>query len=503
MRRNRLTQTSSVLGLPSTVNYQYDIAHRATNVNGITYTFDNNGNLLSDGVNQYQYDSANRLKTMTSGSVAASYSYNGLGDRLQQTVNETTNTFTMDLNTGLTQALSDGTNTYIYGVDRIAQIQGGTTEYFLNDALGSVRQMTDANAQITYARAYDPYGVVTSMSGSSQSAYGYTGEYMGDSTQLVYLRARYYSPTIGRFQTQDTWGGDENHPLTLNAWNYTSSNPINYSDPSGHCQNPDGSWTWYKLPWFGPCRQPTTVSGNSTATPLPTPTSTPTRVFPPTFIPTATSLFSYNPDLAVNFALDHIASLNGLLDFGNNCANLVSRALGAGGLIDPSGLWNPSDLTNAPAIRAGNASEYDLFDFLSTYFRVEIFNVQPGIRLRGNTGWESWIAAQSNRVRKGDVVFYTWDDGIIHNYWDHVALVVSTNQPETTLFSNATGNYKPKVVEQSGSLNNYCWPIQNPPDPGQHPECGFGIYASSAGRSIDDAQSKIAALAIVFMQEPK
>ncbi len=49
----------------------------------------------------------------------------------------------MDLNTGLTQALSDGTNNYVYGNGRIAQTQGGATEYFLSDALGSVRQKTD------------------------------------------------------------------------------------------------------------------------------------------------------------------------------------------------------------------------------------------------------------------------------------------------------------------------------------------------------------------------
>lgn len=106
------------------------------------------------------------------------YSCNGLNDRLPETVNSSTTTFTMDLNAGLTQALSNGTNTYIYGVGRIAQINTDT-EYFLGDALGSVRQMTNAAGTITYARAYDPYGVVTSTSGSSQSAYAFTGESYG------------------------------------------------------------------------------------------------------------------------------------------------------------------------------------------------------------------------------------------------------------------------------------------------------------------------------------
>jgi hypothetical protein len=57
-------------------------------------------------------------------------------------VNGNTTTFTMDLNAGLTQALSDGTKAYIYGNGRIAQAAGSGTEYFLDDALGSVRQFT-------------------------------------------------------------------------------------------------------------------------------------------------------------------------------------------------------------------------------------------------------------------------------------------------------------------------------------------------------------------------
>jgi len=136
------------------------------------------------------------------------------------------------LNTGLTQALSDGTNTYIYGLGRIAQVNTGT-EYFLGDALGSVRQLTNQGGAITYSRAYDPYGVVTSTSGTSETPYGYTNEYYGDSTQLTYLRSRYYSSGMGRFLTRDTWGGDYNRPLSLNRWNYVEGNPVNLLDPTG------------------------------------------------------------------------------------------------------------------------------------------------------------------------------------------------------------------------------------------------------------------------------
>jgi RHS repeat-associated protein len=226
---NRLRQETIVNGLSSAVNYNYDIANRLTAVGGVSYAYDDNGNLLSDGANEYTYDPANRLTSVSSGqSVVSSYQYNGLGDRLSQNgVN-----YTLDLNAGLTQVLDDGTTTYTYGVGRISQEQGTTPEYFLGDALGSVRQLTNSAGAVTYAASYSPYGEVAQSSGVGQSAYGFTGEQQ--SGDMVYLRARYLNFNDGRFLSRDTWEGDYNSPKSLNRWNYTQSNPINYSDPSGN-----------------------------------------------------------------------------------------------------------------------------------------------------------------------------------------------------------------------------------------------------------------------------
>jgi|CXWL01.1.fsa_nt_gi RHS repeat-associated protein len=181
----------------------------------------------------YAYDSANRLVEVSNQSSVSSYQYNGLGDRLSQTVDGIATDYTLDLNTGLTQVLYDGTTTYAYGLGRIAQTDT-TTEYFLGDALGSVRQMTDSTGEITFAQTYDPYGTVTSTSGLSHTDYGFTGESYSPSTQLTYLRARYYDPAEGRFTSRDTWGGDARRPLSLNRWGYVEGNPINAIDPSGY-----------------------------------------------------------------------------------------------------------------------------------------------------------------------------------------------------------------------------------------------------------------------------
>jgi RHS repeat-associated protein len=67
------------------------------------------------------------------------------------------------------------------------------------------------------------------------TAYSYTDEYYGDSTQLTYLRSRYYSSGTGRFLTRDTWEGSAISPMSYSRWMYVDGNPINLTDPSGMC----------------------------------------------------------------------------------------------------------------------------------------------------------------------------------------------------------------------------------------------------------------------------
>ncbi len=191
---NRLTQNAN----GTLTNYTYDNANRLTSVNGQAYTWDNNGNLVSDGLLTYSYDQANRLKQATQGANTYTFTYNGVGDRLSQTVGVTTTRYVLDPAAGLTQVLSDGTNAYLYGNGRLAQYQA-EMQYFGADGLGSVRQLYDASAQVLANNRYDPYGNVMSQSGSATSVFGYTGEQWDAATGLEYLRARYYSSYLNQW----------------------------------------------------------------------------------------------------------------------------------------------------------------------------------------------------------------------------------------------------------------------------------------------------------------
>ncbi len=224
---NRLTQNDN----GTLTNYTYDIANRLTNVNAQVYTWDNNGNLTNDGTRTYTYTQANRVTQIISGTNTYAFAYNGLGDRLRQTINGAPTNYALDLNAGLTQVLSDGSATYLYGNGRIAQ-QQTSMQYFGADGLGSVRQMYNSSGQIIANHRYDPFGNTLSQSGVGTSNYGFTGEWT-DATGLEYLRARYYAPVQGRFVTLDAWPGDNRLPMSYNAWLYVYANPVNLTDPSG------------------------------------------------------------------------------------------------------------------------------------------------------------------------------------------------------------------------------------------------------------------------------
>jgi RHS repeat-associated protein len=66
------------------------------------------------------------------------------------------------------------------------------------------------------------------------SLFGFTGEPQGGLNDLVYLRARYYNPALGRFLTQDSLIPDVTNGQALNPYAYVYNDPINLVDPSGN-----------------------------------------------------------------------------------------------------------------------------------------------------------------------------------------------------------------------------------------------------------------------------
>jgi RHS repeat-associated protein len=235
---NRLSYS----GPDGTHAYTCDAADRLTSVDGVAYTYDNNGNLLSDGARTFTYDSANRLTQVVSGTLTTQYGYSGDGVRLMQTVNGVTTRYVNDVVAALPQVLQENRGgvaptqvAYLYGQGMVAQQGSGTWAYQHPDALGSVRQLTDDAGNVTQARFYTPFGAPEAAYGQALTtgSFGYAGEQEDPASGLTYLRARYYDPSVGRFLTRDPYPAYASMPSTLHRYAYVGNNPINRVDPSG------------------------------------------------------------------------------------------------------------------------------------------------------------------------------------------------------------------------------------------------------------------------------
>jgi RHS repeat-associated protein len=159
-------------------------------------------------------------------------------------------TYTLDLYGGLTQVLGDGASVYLYGLGRIGEEGAAGWLYHLGDALGSVRQLAAGDGEVVLDRSYRPYGGVLEGGGSGASAYGFAGEWT-DGTGLVFLRARYMDPRVGRFLTEDPWNGNVRTPPTLHDYNYALNNPLNHTDSTGQVVCIDGNCEWAINPATG------------------------------------------------------------------------------------------------------------------------------------------------------------------------------------------------------------------------------------------------------------
>ena len=138
------------------------------------------------------------------------------------------------MNASVPQVLDDGDFRYLYGLGRIAEVDGSdNAHYYLADGLGSTMALTDDSGTVENTYVYDPFGAVTASSGSQDNGFTFTGEQTDGSTSLEYLRARYYDPATGRFLSKDPLGGALGSPLSQNKYSYAVGNPCGALDPTG------------------------------------------------------------------------------------------------------------------------------------------------------------------------------------------------------------------------------------------------------------------------------
>lgn len=230
-RRTSMGGSLAAVNLPNAISTTaYDAANEVTQWGTATPTYDANGNTLSDGTNSYVWDARNHLASMDSG--ADTFEYGPFGRRVAKTTILGTTNYLYD-GSNPAQELSGTTPTANMltglGIDEYFQrTDSSGTANFLTDALGSTVELTNSSGGTVASYTYEPFGNTTA-TGTSTNPYQYTGR-ENDGTGLYFLRARYYSPTLQRFVSEDPMGfrSDE-----TNLYGYAADGPSVYSDPSG------------------------------------------------------------------------------------------------------------------------------------------------------------------------------------------------------------------------------------------------------------------------------
>ena len=227
------------------VNYTYDLNNRlleesnhsyANNKTDVTkYVYDNNGNqikkigYITKGVNGspsqdlvsenelnntyeiYKYNEFNEMTSFESNKESKwEYAYLPNGLRYRKSNASNFDRYVWDRNGNIIAEMNgEGnlTNKYVRGNKLISK---NGNEYFGYDGHGSVVNISNESGKSIKSYDYDAFGVELNRDVNDTNLFRYCGEQYDNETDSIYLRARYYNPSLGRFTTEDTYWNSSN-----------------------------------------------------------------------------------------------------------------------------------------------------------------------------------------------------------------------------------------------------------------------------------------------------
>ena len=111
---------------------------------------------------------------------------------------------------------------------------GSTSTLPLRFARGAAQSDINGNEVVTSTVRFYPYGEYRVTPTSDLTDKGFTGHAQNDEVALIYMRARYYVPGVGRFASADTSVPNPSSSNAFNRYAYAAGNPLLYLDPDGH-----------------------------------------------------------------------------------------------------------------------------------------------------------------------------------------------------------------------------------------------------------------------------
>ena len=181
--------------------------------------------MLFDGSHAFTWNARDQLAGLN----GTSLQYDGAGRRIKNLLG----TSLLYSGDNVVQELS-GTNA------TANRLTGAIDEAFLRsdasgsftpllDVLGSTIALVDVNGTLQTSYSYDPFGNTTTSGVANDNPAQYTGR-ENDGNGLYFYRARYYSPQLARFVSEDPLGIAGSGP---NLYSYVGDSPTNFRDPTG------------------------------------------------------------------------------------------------------------------------------------------------------------------------------------------------------------------------------------------------------------------------------
>jgi RHS repeat-associated protein len=219
--------------------------NRITSVTGIStvnYSYDASGNMTSDGLHSYTYDSEDRLVSVDSGATAQ-YSYDHQNRRYKKTIGSTVTHYVWE-NGKVLGEYNGSTGTlqvnYWYAGKRMFKKTGVTTQVFLSDRL-SIRLALSNIGVVAGRQGHLPFGEDFAESGT-QEKHHFTSYERDIEIGTDYAVNRQYSAAVARFHSTDPHKTSEltKSPQSWSRYTYVLSDPVNKTDPLGLLPAPPG-----------------------------------------------------------------------------------------------------------------------------------------------------------------------------------------------------------------------------------------------------------------------
>jgi RHS repeat-associated protein len=234
---NRLSETLNG------ATYQHDYfnaSNRMLSRAGSPVSHDEVGNRTSHGLRALTYNSANRLyQVLEQGLVVATYVYNGLGQRVQKITNSGTTLYHYGLDGELIAETNASARLRDYlwlDGQPLALVEASGDILFLHtDHLATPRRASNANGQVVWRWDSTPFGETSPAQDPDGNGLAtivnlrFPGQYYDSESGLHYNYFRDYDPQTGRYVESDPIGLAGG----LNTYGYVEGNPITFDDPLG------------------------------------------------------------------------------------------------------------------------------------------------------------------------------------------------------------------------------------------------------------------------------